>query len=82
MNEGGRVTKSAPIHVSNVRSTQRRRPYRVGHRFVGQDEALYASKADAVATFSDAPSRIAKYVYLKKGGEITRVPEPQRGESA
>ena len=85
MNEGGRINKSAPIHASNVRlySEEDGRGYRVGHRFVGQDEALYANKADAVATFSDAPSRIAKVrVFLKKGGEITRVPEPQRGESA
>ncbi len=85
MNEGGRITKSAPIHVSNVRlySEEDGRGYRVGHRFIGQDEALYTSKADAVATFSEAPSRIAKVrVFLKQGGELTRVPEPQRGESA
>ena len=84
-NEGGRITKSASIHVSNVRlySEEDGRGYRVGHRFVGQDEALYTSKDAAMATFSDAPGRIAKVrVFLKKGGELTRVPEPQRGESA
>ena len=85
VNEGGRITKSAPIHVSNVRlySEEDGRGYRVGHRFVGQDEALYESKEAAQATFSEAPGRIAKVrVFLKKGGETTRVPEPQRGESA
>jgi large subunit ribosomal protein L24 len=84
-NEGGRITKSASIHVSNVRlySEEDGRGYRVGHRFVGQDEALYTSKDAAMATFSDAPGRIAKVrVFLKKGGELTRVAEPQRGESA
>lgn len=84
-NEGGRITKSASIHASNVRlySEEDGRGYRVGHRFVGQDEALYMSKDAALATFSAAPNRIAKVrVFLKKGGEITRVPEPQRGESA
>lgn len=85
VSEGGRITKSAPIHVSNVRlySEEDGRGYRVGHRFVGQDEALYASKEAAAATFAEAPARIAKVrVFLKKGGEVTRVPEPQRGESA
>lgn len=84
-NEGGRITKSAPIHVSNIRlySEEDERGYRVGHRFVGQDEALYASKEAAQATFPEAPGRIVKVrVFLKKGGETARVPEPQRGESA
>jgi large subunit ribosomal protein L24 len=85
VSEGGRITKFAPIHVSNVRlySEEDGRGYRVGHRFVGQDEALYASKEAAAATFAEAPNRIAKVrVFLKKGGQVTRVPEPQRGESA
>lgn len=85
VSEGGRITKSAPIHVSNVRlySEEDGRGYRVGHRFIGQDEALYASKEAAAATFAESPARIAKVrVFLKKGGQVTLVPEPQRGESA
>lgn len=85
MSEGGRITKSAPIHVSNVRlySEEDGRGYRVGHRFIGQDGSLHSSRENAAATFSETPERVQKVrVFLKRGGEVTPVPEPQRGESA
>ena len=61
MNEGGRITKSASDHVSNVRlySEEDGRGYRVGHRFVGQDEALYASK-EAVKRLSPRSAKRLK----------------------
>ena len=82
--QGQKIEKEAPIHVSNVRlySEEDERGYRVGHRFVGQDGDLYANKAEAAATFASAPSRLKKVrVFLKKGGETSPVPEPQRGEA-
>ena len=85
MNEQGqKIEKEAPIHVSNVRlySEEDGRGYRVGYRFVGHDGDMYANKAEAVATFASAPRRLQKVrVFLKKGGEISPVPEPQRGEA-
>ena len=63
-------------------SEEDERGYRVGHRFVGQDGDLHANKAEAVATFASAPRRLKKVrVFLKKDGEISPVPEPQRGEA-
>ena len=82
--QGQQVEKEAPIHVSNVRlySEEDQRGYRVGYRFVGQDGKLYSDKNEAINTFADAPSRLEKVrVFLKNGGELARVPEPQRGEA-
>ena len=83
--EGGRIRKEAPIHVSNVLlySEDDQRSYRVGVRFEGQDDQLFATKQEAAVTFTEAPSRINKVrVFLKKGGELTRVPEAQKGDEA
>lgn len=83
MSEGGRVTKTASIHVSNVRlySEEDSRGYRVGHRFVGQDGSLHTSRESATATFASTPARIQKVrVFLKQGGELSIVPNPERGE--
>ena len=82
--QGQKIDKEAPIHVSNVRlySEEDERGYRVGHRFIGQNGDLYANKAEAAATFASAPRRLKKVrVFLKKGGETSPVPEPQRGEA-
>jgi large subunit ribosomal protein L24 len=82
--EGQQIKKEAPIHVSNVRlySEADGRGYRVGHRFVGQQGDLYTSRAEALSTFAEKPSRVKKVrVFLKKGGEVSLVPEPQRGEA-
>jgi ribosomal protein L24 len=83
MSEGGRVTKTASIHVSNVRLylEEDSRGYRVGHRFVGQDGSLHTSRESATATFASTPARIQKVrVFLKQGGELSIVPNPERGE--
>jgi large subunit ribosomal protein L24 len=83
MNEQGQIIeKEAPIHVSNVRlySEDDQRGYRIGQRFVGANGDLFANRAEALATFKAAPERLEKVrVFLKKGGEISQVPEPQRG---
>ena len=82
--QGQKIEKEAPIHVSNVRlySEEDERGYRIGHRFVGQNGDLYADKGKAAATFASAPRRLEKVrVFLKKGGEVSPVPEPQRGEA-
>ena len=83
--EGGRIRKEAPIHVSNVLlySEEDQRSYRVGVRFEGQDSQLFATKQEAAVTFTEAPTRINKVrVFLKKDGELTRVPEAQKGDEA
>jgi large subunit ribosomal protein L24 len=85
ISEGGRFSKAAPLHVSNVRlySEDDGRGFRIGYRYEGQDGSLYGSNEEARQTFADAPSRISKIrVFLKKGGEIARVPEAVRGDDA
>lgn len=83
MNEQGQIIeKEASVHVSNVRlySEADERGYRVGQRFEGANGDLFANRAEALATFSETPERIKKVrVFLKQGGEISPVPEPQRG---
>ena len=82
--QGQKIEKEAPIHVSNVRlySEEDERGYRIGHRFVGQNGDLYANKGEAASTFASAPRYLKKVrVFLKKGGEVSPVPEPQRGEA-
>ena len=84
ISEGGRFSKPAPLHVSNVRlySEEDGRGYRVGYRYEGQDGSLFASSYEAAATFAEAPARVNKVrVFLKKGGEVARVPAPERGEA-
>ena len=83
MNEQGQIIeKEASVHVSNVRlySEADERGYRVGQRFEGANGDLFANRAEALATFSEAPARLKKVrVFLKKGGDVSPVPEPQRG---
>jgi large subunit ribosomal protein L24 len=84
ISEGGRFSKPAPLHISNVRlyCEEDGRGWRVGHRFEGQDGTLFASSDEAAATFKDSAARVNKVrVFLKKGGEIARVPAPERGEA-
>jgi large subunit ribosomal protein L24 len=83
--EGGRFSKEAALHVSNVRlySEADERGFRVGYRFQGSDQQFYATRQEAMATFADTPSRVNKVrVFLKKGGETSLVPEPKKGEDA
>jgi large subunit ribosomal protein L24 len=85
ISEGGRFSKEAALHVSNVRlySEADERGFRVGYRYQGNDQQLYATRQEATATFADTPSRINKVrVFLKKGGETSLVPKPQKGENA
>jgi large subunit ribosomal protein L24 len=84
ISEGGRISKPAPLHVSNVRlfCEADGRGWRVGHRFEAQDGSLCATRAEAAKSFAETPARINKVrVFLKKGGEIARVPAPERGEA-
>ena len=85
ISEGGRFSKEAALHISNVRlySEDDERGFRIGYRFEGSDQQLYATREEAVSTFADRPDRVSKVrVFLKKGGETSRVPEPQRGDDA
>jgi large subunit ribosomal protein L24 len=82
--QGQQIKKEAPIHISNVRlySEEDGRGYRIGHRFVGQQGDLHRTREEALSTFAETPSRVNKVrVFLKKGGEVSLVPEPQRGEA-
>jgi len=84
ISEGGRISKPAPLHVSNVRifCEEDGRGWRIGHRFEGSKGELLATREAAAATFAETPARITKVrVFLKKGGEIARVPAPVRGEA-
>ena len=81
--EGGRITKEASLHISNVRlySEDDERGFRIGYRYEGSDESLYSTRGEAASTFVEAPVRVNKVrVFLKGGGEISRVPDPQKGE--
>ena len=83
--EGGRFSKEASLHVSNVRlySEADERGFRVGYRYQGSDQQLYATRQEAVATFADTPERVNKVrVFLKNAGEVAIVPAPQKDEDA
>ncbi len=69
--EGGIVEKEAPIHVSNVLlySEKLDGPVRTQSRFVGADGSLFATQAEALATYEDKPARVPKVRYSPKTGE-------------
>lgn len=71
--EGGILPKEASINASNVMlySEQVKRGVRVRARFVGSSDELYATKAEAEASFGGkAPAHIRKVRYAPKTGEI------------
>jgi large subunit ribosomal protein L24 len=81
--EGGRITKEASLHVSNVRlySEDDERGFRIGFRYEGSDESLYSTRGEAAAIFAETPVRVNKVrVFLKGEGKTSRVPNPQKGE--
>jgi len=85
INEGGRILKEAALHISNVRlySEEDGRGFRIGYRYEGNDHELYDTRGEAKSTFDGVPERINKVrVFLKKDGQVSRVPEPRRGEDA
>ena len=83
--EGGRFSKEAALHVSNVRlySEADERGFRVGYRYQGSDQQLYGTRQAALATFDDVAARVKKIrVFLKKGDEVSVVPDPKKGDEA
>lgn len=71
--EGGILPKEASIDASNVMlySEQAKRGVRVRARFVGAGDELFATKAQAEASFGDeVPAHIRKVRFAPKTGEI------------
>jgi large subunit ribosomal protein L24 len=71
--EGGILPKEASVDASNVMlySEQIKRGVRVRARFVGADNALFATKALAEESFGGkAPEHIRKVRFAPKTGEI------------
>jgi large subunit ribosomal protein L24 len=66
------VQTEAPIHASNVRlwSEKLGKPVRTQARWVGKDEKLYASKAEAAASYDAAPERIRKVRFAPASEEV------------
>lgn len=77
--EGGIIEKEAPIHVSNVMLWSDQKKNRAGDvvgggvrvqmRFVGQDGSLFATKAEALATYGQTPARLPKVRFAPQTGE-------------
>ncbi len=70
--EAGIVSKEASVHVSNVAlySEKLKRGVRVCSRYVGQDDKLFASKREALNSFSEPVEHVAKVRFCVKSGEI------------
>ena len=70
--ESGIISKEAGIHVSNVAlySEKLKRGVRVCARYEGKDGALFATKAEALNSYSEPVARISKVRYCVKTGEI------------
>ena len=70
--EAGIISKEASVHVSNVAlySEKLKRGVRVCSRYVGQDEKLFASKREALNSFSDPVQNVKKVRFCAKTGEI------------
>jgi ribosomal protein L24 len=70
--EAGIISKEASVHVSNVAlfSKVLNRGVRVCSRYVGKDNALFASKREAMDSFDEPVAHVAKVRYCAKTNEI------------
>lgn len=70
--EGGIISKEAGIHVSNVAlySEKLKRGVRVCNRFLGEGDKLFATKREALNSFSEPVAHVSKVRYCVKTGEI------------
>ncbi len=71
--EGGILPKEASIDASNVQlySEELKRGVRVRARYVGASDALFATKAEAEASFgAEVPEHVRKVRFAPKTGEI------------
>lgn len=62
----------APIDASNVQiwSEKLSKPVRTQARWVGDGEKLFATEAEAAASFDEAPKRIRKVRFAAASGEV------------
>lgn len=73
--ESGILEKEAAVHVSNVAlwSETLNKPVRAQNRYLGANDAPYASRAEARRSFGDnAPAVIEKVRFVPASGEIIR----------
>lgn len=65
----------APIHASNVMlwSEKSGKPVRTQARYLGADDALFASRQAARASFATPPSVIRKVRVHQKNGEVIEI---------
>ncbi len=70
--QGGIREEEAPVHASNVMlySEKIQKPVRTVWRYMGADDRHFATKVEALASFSEKPERVRKVRYARKSDEI------------
>ena len=70
--EGGIINMESGIHRSNVAlySNLLKRGVRVCARYVGKEEVLFETRAEAMASLGGEGGRVGKVRFCKKSGEV------------